>query len=70
MTEDESRRAVDVDDMFAVLPSIDPSWAAADPYGAATAVPLGAYRSDAGEIMDRQMVAEMLRSIPGNEVVR
>ena len=62
MTEDESRRAVDIDDMFAVLPSIDTGGPIAEAYGHADAVPVGAYRSDHGEVMDRATIVDLLRS--------
>lgn len=46
MTEDESTRAHDVGDMYAVLPSIETLPEVVDAYADVPAVPVGAYRSD------------------------
>ncbi|MFL5707972.1 MAG: polysaccharide biosynthesis protein [Chloroflexota bacterium] len=46
MTEDESRRAYDVGEMYAVLPSIGLHPDIADAYRNAPPAPIGAYRSD------------------------
>lgn len=62
MTEDESRRAVDIGDMFAVLPSIELSARTRASYADQPPAPPGAYRSDGVEPLDlegvRQLVAE------------
>src|SRR4029078_3216396 len=47
MTEDESTRAHDIGDMFAVLPSIEPAPEVTAAYRSAERAPVGAYRSDA-----------------------
>jgi FlaA1/EpsC-like NDP-sugar epimerase len=67
MTEDESRRAVDIGDMFTVLPSIETGLPLAEAYRDAVAVPVGPYRSDDGEVMDLPTIVELLRStaVPG-----
>ena len=46
MTEDESIRARDIGDMFAVLPSIEPQPDVVEAYRSADVAPIGAYRSD------------------------
>jgi UDP-N-acetylglucosamine 4,6-dehydratase/5-epimerase len=46
MTEDESNRARDIGEMFAVLPSIEPQPGVVEAYRSAPAAPIGAYRSD------------------------
>ena len=46
MTQDESTRAYDVGEMYAVLPSIDLHPHVAEAYRDAQAAPIGAYRSD------------------------
>jgi len=62
MTEDESSRARDVGEMYAVLPSIETTPELIEAYAASPAVPVGAYRSDnvaalsAAEV--HQLVAE------------
>lgn len=64
MTEDESTRARDVGEMYAVLPSIETAPELLDAYANAPVVPVGAYRSDhqaplsADEV--RALVAESL----------
>jgi FlaA1/EpsC-like NDP-sugar epimerase len=62
MTEDESNRAYDVGEMFAVLPSIESHPDVVAAYGAEPAAPVGAYRSDAAVLMAadevRALVAE------------
>jgi len=62
MTEDESTRARDIGEMFAVLPSIESHPDVIEAYRAETAAPVGAYRSDAAEPMRpdevRALVAE------------
>lgn len=70
MTADESLRAVDVGDMYAVLPAIDPAAGAVrKAYADAIAAEIGAYRSDgvapmaAGEV--EQMLASSFEVVPG-----
>jgi UDP-N-acetylglucosamine 4,6-dehydratase len=46
MTEDESIRARDIGEMFAVMPSIEPQPEVVDAYRTAAPAPVGAYRSD------------------------
>ena len=46
MTEDESARAHDVGDMYAVLPSIEAVPEVVDAYAGVPSLPVGAYRSD------------------------
>ncbi len=62
MTEDEARRAVDIGDMYAVLPSIEVSEAVLAAYAGLPSAPTGAYRSDGVEPLDldgvRRLVAE------------
>src|SRR5262245_5014279 len=72
MTEEESSRARDIGDMFAVLPAIEAHAAVVDAYRDATRAPVGAYRSDSvppmsrGEVRD--IIAEAWRAgIPGAE---
>ena len=68
MTADESTRAYDIGEMYAVLPSIDVHPTVAAAYRDAPAAPVGAYRSDSVEPMtppevDR-LVAEALGGDP------
>ena len=62
MTADESSRARDVGDMFAVLPSIEPHPEVEDAYRSTPTAPVQAYRSDAVEPLTpdevRSLVAE------------
>ncbi len=60
MTEDESRRAYDVGEMYAVLPSIelDPGVRAA--YAERPSAPVGAYRSDGVAPLDREAVRRLV----------
>jgi FlaA1/EpsC-like NDP-sugar epimerase len=62
MTEDESHRALDIGDMYAVLPSIDVAPAVRAAYADLVSAPIGAYRSDGVEPLDsdsvRRLVAE------------
>lgn len=66
MTEDESARAHDVGEMYAVLPSIETSPGLLEAYAGDPPVPVGAYRSDrvtplsAEEV--RKLVAETFES--------
>jgi UDP-N-acetylglucosamine 4,6-dehydratase/5-epimerase len=74
MTEDESSRAFDVGDMYAVLPSIESHPDVLAAYRDVPPAPVGAYRSDHVEPLDaesvRRMVAETLASDGGATVVR
>ncbi|MGZ9161136.1 MAG: polysaccharide biosynthesis protein [Candidatus Limnocylindrales bacterium] len=62
MTEDESTRALDIGDMFAVLPSIEVAPEVRAAYDGKPPAPTGAYRSDGVEPLDlagvRHLVAE------------
>jgi FlaA1/EpsC-like NDP-sugar epimerase len=62
MTEDESTRARDIGEMYAVLPSIQVQPGVAEAYAREPMAPVGAYRSDSVEPMTadevRAMVAE------------
>jgi FlaA1/EpsC-like NDP-sugar epimerase len=62
MTEDESRRALDIGDMYAVLPSIEIADTVRDAYIGYPPAPLGAFRSDGVAPLDldgvRRLVAE------------
>jgi UDP-N-acetylglucosamine 4,6-dehydratase/5-epimerase len=62
MTEDESSRAVDLGDMFAVLPSIEVAAEVRAAYADLPSAPSGAYRSDGVVPLDldgvRRLVAE------------
>jgi FlaA1/EpsC-like NDP-sugar epimerase len=62
MTEDEASRAVDLGDMFAVLPSIEIAADVRAAYADLPSAPAGAYRSDAVEALDldgvRALVAD------------
>jgi UDP-N-acetylglucosamine 4,6-dehydratase len=49
MTEDESRRAFDIGEMYAVLPSIESQPEVVDAYRDTPSAPIGAYRSDGVE---------------------
>ena len=66
MTEDESTRAVDIGDMFAVLPSIEIAPEVRSAYADLPSAPVGAYRSDGVEPLDldgvRRLVAESFES--------
>jgi UDP-N-acetylglucosamine 4,6-dehydratase len=60
MTAEESLRARDVGDMYAVLPAIDMLPAVRDAYAGATPAEPGAYRSDGQPPMGADEVAELL----------
>jgi UDP-N-acetylglucosamine 4,6-dehydratase/5-epimerase len=60
MTEDESARARDIGEMYAVLPSIESSPAVAAAYLAETPAPVGAYRSDLVEPLTRDEVRRLV----------
>ncbi len=66
MTADESTRAVDLGDMFAVLPSIEVAAEVRAAYADLPSAPAGAYRSDAVDPLDldgvRRLVAETFES--------
>lgn len=68
MTEDESTRAVDIGEMFAVLPSIQTGQDMTAAYGHGSAAPVRAYRSDEPEVMDRRTILELLRSTVAHEL--
>jgi UDP-N-acetylglucosamine 4,6-dehydratase len=61
MTEDESTRAHDIGDMFAVLPSIEPAPEVTAAYRSAERAPVGAYRSDAVPSMSADEVRRLVR---------
>ena len=70
MTEDESVRARDIGEMYVVLPSIEPSAAIVDAYAAQSPAPVGAYRSDAVEPLDRDEVRRLIaESFAGDGLV-
>ena len=60
MTEDESSRARDIGEMFAVVPSIDTQPRTVEAYADADRAPIGAYRSDHVEPMTREDVERMV----------
>jgi len=60
MTEDESTRARDIGDMLVVLPSIEPQAHVVAAYRDATPAPVGAYRSDAAEVLSRDEVRALV----------
>ncbi|MFI5227272.1 MAG: SDR family NAD(P)-dependent oxidoreductase [Candidatus Limnocylindrales bacterium] len=60
MTEDESGRAFDTGDMYAVLPSIDVHPEVSAAYGTLPAAPVGSYRSDAAAALSREAVHRMI----------
>ena len=62
MTEDESTRARDIGEMFAVLPSIQAPDHVVAAYADATPAPVGAYRSDAVEPMTAAEVRDLVRA--------
>src|SRR4029450_13827375 len=63
MTEDESTRARDIGEMFAVLPSIQIRPGVAEAYAATTLAPVGAYRSDSVEPMTAEEVRAMVAEV-------
>jgi UDP-N-acetylglucosamine 4,6-dehydratase len=73
MTEDESARAVDLGDMFAVLPSIELAPDVRAAYADLPSAPTGAYRSDGVAPLDldgvRRLVAESLASERRTEIL-
>ena len=60
MTEDESTRARDIGDMYAVLPSIQVAPGVSAAYASEPLAPVGAYRSDALEPMAAEEVRAMV----------
>lgn len=60
MTADESTRARDLGEMYAVLPSIEPPATVVEAYRDVAPAPVGAYRSDAVEPIDREAVRRMI----------
>lgn len=60
MTEDESTRAYDVGEMYAVLPSIDVHPLVAEAYRDMPAAPVGAYRSDTVAAMSLDEVDRLI----------
>ena len=68
MTEDESTRAYDIGEMYAVLPSIDVHPLVAEAYREMPAAPVGAYRSDTVAAMSLdevdRLIAEALAEAP------
>ncbi len=72
MTHDESIRAFDIGEMYAVLPSIDIHPRVAGAYRDAAPAPVGAYRSDTADILPREtvhrLVAEALADDAGGSL--
>jgi UDP-N-acetylglucosamine 4,6-dehydratase/5-epimerase len=62
MTEDESARARDIGEMFAVMPSIEPQPEVVEAYRSAAPAPIGAYRSDMVEPLTAVEVRELVAS--------
>jgi FlaA1/EpsC-like NDP-sugar epimerase len=60
MTQDESTRARDIGDMYAVVPSIDPDGRVAESYANTPEAPTGAYRSDTVTPLDEDAVRELV----------
>jgi UDP-N-acetylglucosamine 4,6-dehydratase/5-epimerase len=65
MTQDESSRAYDIGQMYAVLPSIDLHPEVAAAYRERPAAPIGAYRSDTVEAMAPEEVARLVAEALG-----
>jgi formylglycine-generating enzyme required for sulfatase activity len=59
MTEDESRRAVDLGEMLAVLPAIDTGRSMVDAYGEAPPAPVGAYPAGASPLGVHQLIGDV-----------
>ncbi len=68
MTEDESRRAIDLGVMYAVLPSIETGVGIAEAYANGTPAPVGPYRSDGAAFMDLETIVELLRTTVAQEL--
>jgi UDP-N-acetylglucosamine 4,6-dehydratase/5-epimerase len=62
MTEDESTRARDIGEMFAVLPSIESHPDVVEAYRSVALAPMGAYRSDAVTPMSAAEVRDLVAS--------
>jgi FlaA1/EpsC-like NDP-sugar epimerase len=66
MTEDESTRALDIGEMYAVLPSIEIDPVVREAYADRPSAPVGAYRSDGVPPLDyeavRRLIAETLEA--------
>jgi FlaA1/EpsC-like NDP-sugar epimerase len=62
MTEDESRRAYDIGEMYAVMPSIESRREVVEAYREAPPAPVGAYRSDAVELLSADEVRALVQS--------
>lgn len=66
MTEEESSRARDIGDMYAVLPAFETAPSIQEAYRAADPAPVGPYRSDSAEAMPYaellDLIAETVRS--------
>ena len=60
MTEDESTRARDIGEMYAVLPSIDIDPGVRAAYADRPPAPVGAYRSDGVPALDRDAVRRLV----------
>jgi FlaA1/EpsC-like NDP-sugar epimerase len=69
MTEDESTRARDVGDIYAVLPAFDARPDVLAAYAHAGPIPVGPYRSDNSEPLTRGEVTALIRSTLGTEVL-
>jgi FlaA1/EpsC-like NDP-sugar epimerase len=67
MTEDESSRAADVGDMYAVLPSIEVPAEVAEGYRGADRAPIGAYRSDGVPALEYDEVVRLVRETYGRD---
>ena len=60
MTEDESTRALDIGEMYAVLPSIEIDPGVREAYADRPSAPVGAYRSDGVPPLDREAVRRLV----------
>jgi UDP-N-acetylglucosamine 4,6-dehydratase len=60
MTEDESMRAVDIGEMYAVLPAIEANPALIERYRDSPRAPVGAFRSDGVDPMPRDAVRSLV----------
>jgi FlaA1/EpsC-like NDP-sugar epimerase len=60
MTEDESRRAKDIGDMYVLLPALDVHQSLAAAYAEALPAAVGAYRSDGGQVMAPDAVRRLV----------
>ena len=69
MTEDESTRAYDIGEMYAVLPSIDLYPEVSDAYRDLPRAPVGAYRSDGVEPMSTEAVHRLVADALGRSPV-